>query len=367
MKIIHQKITTTSALIIKKLLVLFLVFAGLYFVKEFLIPLSIGAVFATLFFPFSRWMETKRIPRGLAALICLLVLLFVITGIGIMLGWQISELIHDFDLGKQKVVDIGISIQVYIYNHLGISATKQTQIFKAEQPSVADIIKLMFGSLSYIITDFILILVYIFTLLYYRTHIKNFILKLFPLSQRQEIEQVIISATHVSQQYLVGLSKMIVCLWIMYGIGFSIVGVKNAIFFAILCGLLEIIPFIGNITGTIITVLVAGVHGAGFPMVGGIILAYGIVQLIQGWVLEPLILGPQVKINPLFTIIALVIGELVWGIPGIILAIPLIAIFKIVCDHIESLKPYGFLIGSIESKKVRWDFISKVKDKFKKK
>ena len=165
------------------------------------------------------------------------------------------------------------------------------------------------------------------------------------------MEHLIYQATSISQHYLFGLSKMIVCLWIMYGIGFSILGVPNAIFFAILCGLLEIVPFIGNLTGTTLTILVAYVNGANLPMLGGIVIVYGVVQFIQGWVLEPLILGAQVKINPLFTIIALVLGELVWGIPGIILAIPLTAIFKIICDHIEALKPYGFLIGEIENKK----------------
>ena len=150
----------------------------------------------------------------------------------------------------------------------------------------------------------------------------------------------------------------------MYGIGFSIIGVPNALFFAILCGLLEIVPFIGNLTGTTLTVLVAAIHGGNFTMLGGIVITYGIVQFTQGWFLEPLILGPQVKINPLFTIIALVLGELVWGIPGIILAIPITAIFKIICDHIESLKPYGFLIGEIETGKKENGFIKKIKSIF---
>ena len=158
------------------------------------------------------------------------------------------------------------------------------------------------------------------------------------------------SITNVSQQYLLGLTKMIVCLWIMYGIGFSLVGVKNALFFAILCGLLEIVPFIGNLTGTTLTVLVAIVQGAGLPLVISIIGVYMLVQLIQEWILSPIILGPQVKINAFTTIIALVLGELIWGIAGIFLAIPLIGMFKIVCDHIEALKPYGFLIGEIENK-----------------
>jgi predicted PurR-regulated permease PerM len=174
-------------------------------------------------------------------------------------------------------------------------------------------------------------------------------LKLTTPSQRDEMEQVIYRASHVSQQYLLGLSKMIACLWIMYGIGFSILGVKNALFFAFLCGLFEIIPFVGNITGTSLTVLVSAVQGASLAILGGIVLTYGTVQFIQGWVLEPLILGPQVRINPFATIIALVLGGLLWGIPGVFLAIPLTAIIKIVCDHIESLPPFGFLIGEVNS------------------
>jgi predicted PurR-regulated permease PerM len=189
------------------------------------------------------------------------------------------------------------------------------------------------------------VLTYVLFLLYYRTHIKDFFLRISPQAQQKETLELLGKATSISQQYLLGLSKMIICLWIMYGIGFSIIGIENAIFFAVLCGLLEIVPYVGNIIGTTLTVLVAALHSAKLSMLGGVVITYGTVQFIQGWVLEPIMLGPQVKINPLFTIIALVLGELLWGIPGVIIAIPLTAVFKIMCDHIEPLKPYGFLIG----------------------
>jgi predicted PurR-regulated permease PerM len=186
-----------------------------------------------------------------------------------------------------------------------------------------------------------------------------------PTSKREEMQFVIYNATQVSQQYLLGLSKMIVLLWIMYAIGFSSIGVENAFFFAILCGFLEIVPYVGNITGTLLTVLVSAIHGASPTLLFGIVLVYGIVQLIQGWLLEPLILGPQVKINPLFTIIVLVIGQLLWGISGILLAIPLTAIFKIICDHIEVMKPYGFLIGEIECSTKKKSLVLRIKHFFK--
>jgi predicted PurR-regulated permease PerM len=347
-----KNMTTTNTAVIKNLILLFLIFAGLYYAKEFLIPLSIGGILATLFLPFSKWLELK-IPKGLAVFICLLTLLLVMSSLFALIGWKISELVNDIALIKQKVLDTFNYAQAYIFKNLGITVKEQTQIMKDEQPSISGIMQMMLGSFTYLFTNLILVLVYVFFLLYYRGHIKFFLLKLANPNQKSEMEKVISRATYISQQYLLGLSKMIVCLWILYGIGFSIMGVQNAFFFAILCGLFEIVPFIGNITGTTLTVLVSALHGASLSMLGGIVLTYGIVQFIQGWVLEPLILGSQVKINPLFTIIALVLGELVWGIPGIILAIPLTAIFKIICDHIEPLKPYGFLIGDIESTKKR--------------
>ncbi|HLC82267.1 MAG TPA: AI-2E family transporter, partial [Bacteroidia bacterium] len=263
-------ITASSTSILKKLLVLFLVSAGLYYAKYFLIPLAIGTVLATLFLPFCKWMEGKKLQRGLAVSICLLVLLLLIAGVFFLLGWQISELGKELELIKQKFVDTGNTIKEFIFQKMDVSIEKQEQMLKNQQPLFGSRLKSMASSLPSIFTNFILVLVYILFLLYYRTHIKQFLLKLSPLSENKEMEKVIYRVAHVSQEYLLGLSKMIACLWIMYGIGFSIIGIKHALFFAFLCGLLEIIPFIGNITGTTITLLVAAVHGATVPMLLGI-------------------------------------------------------------------------------------------------
>jgi len=132
----------------------------------------------------------------------------------------------------------------------------------------------------------------------------------------------------------------------------------------LLCGLLEIIPFIGNLTGTALTLIMALSQGGGANMAIGILITYGCVQFIQTYILEPLVVGAQVKINPLFTIIAIVIGELIWGIPGMILAIPLLGIAKIIFDNVDSLKPYGFLIAE-EKKKGDTSFVDKIKGWFK--
>ena len=352
-RILAIPMTITTASLLKKILLVFLVISGLYYAKAILMPLAIGGVLATLLLPVCKWLERKGIHHGIATLTSVFVLIVILAGIAYLLIWQINSLVQDFALIKQRTYELITYLQQYIFDHLGISAEKQSKIMEGEQPSISNIVQMALGSLAYVITNLVLILVYLFCLLYYRNHVKTFILSIAPMDERDEMEQVIFSATHVSQQYLVGLTKMIGCLWVMYGIGFSVLGVKNALFFAILCGLLEIIPYIGNITGTSITVFVAAVQGGQVPMLLGIAATYGIIQLIQGWLLEPIIVGPQVKINPFSTIIALVLGEWIWGISGIFLAIPLVAMFKIVCDHIDPLKPFGLLIGEVAKKRVK--------------
>ena len=352
--------TTSLSSVIKKLMLVFLIFAGLYFAKDFLMPLCIGGILATLFLPFCKWMEKKNISRTIAVLICLTVLILIIIVLFSLLGFKVSALLSDLASIEHKAIAAIDTIQDYIFDHLNISIEDQYKILKSEQPSYTNIMQVLLGSISAFVAAFILVLAYFVFLLLYRGHIKTFLLKITTKTQRPEMELVIYSAAHISQQYLLGLSKMIVLLWIMYGIGFEVIGLENALFFAMLCGLLEIIPYLGNIIGTSVTVLIAAVNGANTELLISIIITYGIVQLIQTLIFEPLILGPQVKINPLFTIIALVIGELLWGIPGLILAIPLTAMLKIVCDHSKPMKPYGFLIGEMVCNNRKIGFMARV-------
>lgn len=354
--------TTSSTTVSKKLFLFFLIIAGLYYGQVFLMPFVIGGILATLFLPICNWLQKMKIPKGISVFLCLLLLVLFVSGLIAILSWKIVEVANDISLLKEKTVDTVSNIQKYIFSHFNISIKEQFKILNEEKPSYSSIMQMILSSLLSIITNLILVTAYFLFLLYYRSHIKQFILKLTAISEQQAMELILHKIANVSQQYLVGLSKMIFCLWIMYYLGFSFIGLENAFFFAILCGFLEIIPFVGNLTGTALTVLIAAIHGGNFALLGGIIITYGIVQFIQGWLLEPLMLGPQVKINPLFTIIALVLGELLWGIPGIIMAIPLTAMLKIICDHIETLKPYGFLIGEIEVKKSgNSSFIKKIK------
>ena len=347
------------------LLFFILSFTGLYFGREFLIPVALAAILSMLFIRLCNWFESKKIGRGFAALYCILIFAASIALIIFLLSWQLSGLAENMGAMKGRVSSIINSMKEWVDDSIGVSKKTQEKVIEQQSESSSSAAGEMAASFASavfgILLNALLVIVYMFLFLFYRSHIKKFILKLVPKTEKNDAEEVVHKAGKVAQQYLGGLGAMIAVLWIMYGIGFSIVGVESAIFFAVLCGLLEIIPFVGNLTGTAITLLAVLAQGGDTKMILLVIGIYFVVQFIQSYILEPLIVGEQVNINPLFTIMAIVFGELIWGIPGMILAIPLLGIIKIVCDHVPELQPYGFLIGTEKEKRKKTGIIDKIK------
>lgn len=335
---------------IEVLLFLFLLIAGLHYAKPFLVPVAFAALFSMLLMPVSSWLQQKGIGKALAVLAAILVLAAFVAGIVWLITWQVSDLAKDADGIEQNINKKVAEFHQYVSKTFGISEQKQQEFIKKQQESspsggMQKFVTSILAGLGGLLTNTLLVLVYMFLFMYFRDHLTRFFLKLIPPEKSAAAGNVIENCRTVAQKYLTGLAMMIGCLWVMYGIGFSIVGVKGAIFFAILCGLLEIVPFVGNLAGNAITVLMAVAQGGSMNMVIGILITYAVVQFVQTYLLEPLVVGSEVNINPLFTIMGIVVAELVWGVPGMILVIPFMGIAKIICDNVEGLQPYGFLLG----------------------
>lgn len=340
---------------------------GIYFASPFLIPLTLAAVLSMLFIKLSNYLEGKGINRAFASLICIfLFMLFAGLVIG-LLSIQLSSLSENFDEMERRLLDMFESLKQWINQTLGIKKGTQQKVIEEGAKSNSGMLFSFASGLMGILVNTVLVLVYMYLFLAMRGHIKKFILKLMPPSKDGDRAGVIEESGKVSQKYLGGLAAMIVVLWIMYGIGFTIVGVKSAIFFAVLCGLLEIVPFVGNLTGTSLTVLAVVAQGGDSRMVIGVLITYFLVQFIQTYILEPVIVGEQVNINPLIAIMSLVLGELLWGVAGMILALPLIAITKIICDSYPELQPYGYLLGPENPRKPKTSVLTFLKGIFSKK
>jgi predicted PurR-regulated permease PerM len=321
----------------------------LYLGKPVFMPLAIAGMFALVLMPLCKWLEKKGCPTVVAAIICGLVFTLLIAAIILFIVWHVQHIATDFSDIKQHFTDYMHGFRRFLHDRFGMDTLKKDSPLPIPvQPNTDGIGKMATLVMSVVFSfaiDLLLILVYMIMLLALRHQIKVFILRLSSTDSKGKTEVVLTQSALVVQQYLLGLSMVIGCLWIMYSIGFSLVGVHNPIFFAILCGILEIIPFVGNMTGSTLTSLMALSQGGGFNMVAGVLVTYALIQAIQFYIISPLVMQTQVNIHPIFTILVLFAGDLVWGIPGMILAIPALGIIKIICDHIEALQPVGHLLG----------------------
>ncbi len=348
---------------IKILLFLVLSVLILIYAKPFLVPLAFAALFSMLLLPLSLRFEKWGLARGLATLLTTVLFAVLIAAVVYVLIGQITEISKNAKGIEQQFNQKIGELRDYVNHRFGISHQKQEEIIQGNPSTgsgkLASVFSGLVASLGSFLTDLVLTFVYLFLFLYFRPHLRKFLLMLVPATDKKNALAIVDEARGVAQKYITGLCWMILCLWIMYSIGFSVVGVKNAVFFAILCGLLEIVPYVGNLTGNIITIVAVVMQGGSTSMILGVVLTYGTVQFLQTYILEPLVVGKGVRLNPLFTIAGIVAGELIWGVPGMILAIPLLGVTKIVCDHVEPLKPYGFLIG--QERKSKSGVVAKVK------
>lgn len=320
-------------------------------------PLAIAGMFALVFMPLCRWLEKKGCHTVVAALICGFLFALIVATITLLLVWHIQHIASDFSDIRSHFSDYLHGLRKYLHDKFGMDTLKKGSPLPIPvQPNTKDIGKIatsVMGTVLSVAINLILILVYLIMLLCLRREIRLFILHTSNPGSKGKAEVVVNQSARVVQQYLWGLAIVIICLWVMYSIGFTIVGIHNPIFFAILCGTLEIIPFVGNITGTTLTSLMALSQGGGFGMVLGVVCTYMLIQGIQFYIIAPLVMQTQISIHPLFTIVILFVGDLIWGIPGMILAIPVLGIVKIVCDHIDQLQPLGQLLGKNRPVK-RW-------------
>ncbi len=348
------------------LLSIFLFFSILIYAKVVLLPLALAGLLAILFMPLGKWLEKVGLNRALSSLLCVIVLITSLAIVIYFFIWQINSITQDVSAIQKNVLNTLHRAELFLYNSFGITPSSQEKILNGKRADgLTGMISSFIGSLIFFITNFIIVVVYVFMLLYSRRHLKIFILKLTPDDKKQKVENIISASSKATQHYLFGFGLLVTLLWVLYSISFSIIGVKNPVFFASLCSLLEVIPFVGSLTGITLTILMVISQGGSGAMILTVLIVYIIIQFTQFYMIQPSLLGGEVDINPLIAIVALIIGELVWGLGGMIIAIPLTGIAKIVFDNVEELRPYGYLLGRHRLAKANVFFKFKHKHRFK--
>lgn len=335
-----------------------LVLIGMYWMKDLLILLSFALIFALLLLPLCTKLESKGLPRSLSIAISLLITLIILTGVISLLSLQMAEFISDWPNFIQKTEKWISSLQTFLSRNLNISRKKQMLELSNQTISLlknsGEILTTTFGTMIHIITTVILIPIFVFFFLYYRNFFASFLGKVFPNTEAQVLSGIMSKTGKVVQSYLIGLFLVMLIVAIVNCVGFYWMGVEYPIFFGILTGLLLIVPYVGIWMATLFPILFSLISLSPANTLA-VIAWVAAVQFIEANFITPLVVGSKVSVNPMVAMFVLLIGELIWGIPGLILALPLTAIMKVIFDHVPALEAYGYLLGEAPKRGKRYD------------
>jgi predicted PurR-regulated permease PerM len=323
---------------------MWLFFAGIRYAQPFLEPLAFAAIIAMLLWPVSRTMESWGINEKLAALISVILFVALIFGIFYLLSSQIQGFSKELPQLQSTLNEKINQAQEYIQEQFGISEKQQQQAIQKGKSGASSIGQQFAMSFVSVVVKGLLMLVYIFLLLLYRQRFKNFIIKYTPEEKRENAKKIIVNSANVAKGYLGGRLLLMSILAVCYCVGLSVIGVQQAIFFGVFAAVLSIIPFVGNIIGAILPLSLALLN-QGTTAAMGVVILFTATQLLENYLLEPLVVGKKVDLNGFFAISVVILGEIIWGISGAILAMPFLGIAKIIFDNIRPLNPMGYLIG----------------------
>ncbi len=341
------------------LLTLIAIIYIVYIGQGIIVPIIMAFFCAILLRPIAIFFKSKlRFPHVLAVLFTVVLFVVVILGIFTFISMQISDITNDIDkIQKNFYIHIK-NLQEFVKDNFNLSSREQKKYLDNATKDSMEKGKEMLGTTLISFTDTIfnltLIPIYTFLILLYRTHFMMFLSKLFKKEHHPQLKDILTQIKVAVKSYIVGLIIEMIVVAVLTTIGFMIIGVEYAILLGIITGILNLIPYVGILFAGLLSIVASLTGTPDLSIILGVIIVSVIVQLIDNNILVPMIVSSKVEINAFVSIIGIIIGGAVIGVSGMFLAIPIIAIFKVIFDRVESLKPWGYLVGDDLPKTYEW-------------
>ena len=335
------------------LLIIIIVFF-MIIAKKLLVPLLISGYIAMLLTSSCNALERRKIPRSVSAAICLLTFIAVIGGIVFFIYMQVRSFTDDLGGGlNEKINHFVITINKWSTDNFGFdlgmpNGFEMKKAVEIVQPENTKPTQMIIKTLS-TVSDILLLPVFIFFLLIYRDHLAVFVTKVFSKHDNNFLLDKLTSIRKIVHAYIMGAGKVMLILAVVNtGVLFAL-GIKHAIFFGVLAGMLNIVPYLGPSLGVILpfTFALMTKDSLFYPM--AVAVSFIFIQLLEGAFLTPKITGSNVNLNALITFIGLLVGGAIWGVTGMILIIPSIAILKKLFELSPDTQPYAYLFGEEDS------------------
>lgn len=323
--------------------------------KSILVPLLISGLLAILISPFTSFLLRIKIPKGLAVGISVIFLLALLSGLIIFFYHQIMGFSSDIGALQMRITEYINLLNSYLLENFKdppqvSNDSIQTAILTYINENTSSLTQGLISTAGSLTMVFIMP-IYVFLFLYYRTFLIEFLLMSFDDRHRIKVSKVIPNVKLVVQNYITGMFFVIVILAVLNSIALFSLGIGHAFLFAGFAALLNVIPFLGPFIGAILPITYALLTKDSLWYPIAVFLAFYVIQLLESNLFTPRIVGGKVSMNPLMTILALFVGNFIWGLAGMILFIPGMAILKVMLDEVEGMEAYAFLLGEAKTNK----------------
>ncbi|MBL7856494.1 MAG: AI-2E family transporter [Cyclobacteriaceae bacterium] len=339
------------------LISLFLIILGFIYGKDIILPILFSILLANILLPITNFLSRKKLYKPITIFIPVLLSIVACAGIVYFLSAQIVNFMDDVPALRERINEVSHSLQVWFRKTTNITIGKQNQYIaetvKDFKENASGLMGSTVVSLTGILAYAVLIPIYTFLILYYRSNIKSFLIGVFNRGSEQDVREVLTESTTVAQQYLTGLFIETTLVFLLNMTGFLILGIKYAVFLALFAALMNLIPYVGILVANVLCMLVTLVSSTEISTVVWVGVILAVVQFLDNNFGMPLIVGNKVRINALVTIIGVLVGGALCGIPGMFLAIPGLAVLKVIFDKVPDLQPWGALLGDETEKTIK--------------
>ena len=327
-----------------------IIITGLIVGKQILIPLVLGLFLSLSLSPMVEKLQRWKIPKTLAVVVSFLGTFIILGIIGTTIGFAINDFANKIPDYSQlvntnitKTKDVIIGIIPFDKELVAQKISENTNLSSVGISTIGSVLSTTTNigatlGLTFVIT---------FLMLLYRNRIRKFTNMITKTENQNRVTAIVHKSFSVMPRYLTGILTVVIIMTILNTFGFMIIGTPSPLFWGLIVSLLNVIPYVGPAIGfgaaALFSLLVAGPTVALLAMI-----MFLIVQFIDNNLLTPLIAGSQININALAAIVSLVVWGMIWGAVGMVLALPILGLIKIICDEIPELQPIGYLIGGKE-------------------
>lgn len=321
----------------------------LYFGRILFIPLFYGLFIAIVLYPVCRALENMGVPKTAAIAVCLLIVTLLIACLILLLIFEIRAFTSDLPQLQKKITVAVAQLQRWAWQRFGFSISEQGKWMEnLSANALKDVTSYLSGTLTATInTLFIAFMVPVFTalFLYNRNTFVHFLRLLVGLKYKEKLDKILRTTIHTYHKYVKGMILVYLVVGVLNSIGLLILGVRHAILFGMLTAVMTIIPYIGIIVSALLPISIAWISTGSIWMALGVIAVFSVVQYLEANIIFPFIVGAQLNVNTWATLVAVIAGGIVWGVSGMILFMPFVAILKIVTDSIEDWKALNVLLS----------------------